>query len=104
MNDRTETPGRHQGDTRETAGRHSEGSKNSYMDQCTFGAGPLRGARGETVSKRPAKKSEHARIFLFSFAQLTLNVKHGREIVPDGHRRNSHAGLALTVFAMGPSL
>jgi hypothetical protein len=53
------------------------------MDQCTFGAGPLRGARGETVSKRPAKKSEHARIFLFSFAPLTLNVKHGREIVPD---------------------
>jgi hypothetical protein len=53
------------------------------MDQCTFGAGPLRGARGETASQRPAKKSEHARIFLFSFAPLTLNVKHGREIVPD---------------------
>ena len=35
------------------------------------------------MSKRPAKKSEHARIFPFSFAPLTLNVKHGREIVPD---------------------
>jgi hypothetical protein len=44
------------------------------MDQCTFGAGPLRGARGETVSKRPAKESERARICPFSFAPLTLNV------------------------------
>jgi hypothetical protein len=48
------------------------------MDQCTFGAGPL---RGETESKRPAKKSEHARIFPFLW--LTLSVKDGREIVPD---------------------
>ena len=40
MTDRAETPGRHPGDSRVTAGRHSEGSKNSYMDQCTFGAGP----------------------------------------------------------------
>jgi hypothetical protein len=45
--------------------------------------GPLRGALGETVSRRPAKKSEQARIFPFSFAPLTLDVKHGREIVPD---------------------
>ena len=35
------------------------------------------------AKQRPAKKSEDARIFLFSFAPLTLNVKHGREIVLD---------------------
>jgi hypothetical protein len=53
------------------------------MDQCTFGAGPLRGARGESAPQRPATKPEDARILPFSFAPLTLNVKDGREIVPD---------------------
>ena len=28
-----------------TAGLHHQGSKTAYMDQCTFGAGPLHGAR-----------------------------------------------------------
>jgi hypothetical protein len=42
-----ETPGGQLGDSKGPAGRHSEGSKISYMDQCTFGAGPLRGAGGE---------------------------------------------------------
>jgi hypothetical protein len=74
------------------------------MDQCTFGAGPLRGARGDSAPQRPAKKSEDARILPFSFAPIILNVKGDREIVPDRHRRNSHAGLALMVFAPRPSL
>ena len=78
-----ETPGGQLGDSKGPAGRHSEGSKISYMDQCTFGAGPLRGARGPRARQRPAKKSEHARIFPFSFAPLTLNVRDGREIVLD---------------------
>jgi hypothetical protein len=50
------------------------------MDQCTFGAGPL---RGESAPTHPAKKPEDARILSFSFAPLTLNVKDNREIVPD---------------------
>jgi hypothetical protein len=33
--------------------------------------------------QEPAKKAEDARILPFSFAPLTLNVKDGREIVPD---------------------
>src|SRR5271155_1595968 len=53
------------------------------MDQCTFGAGPLRRARGESAPTHPAKKSEEVPILPFSFAQPTLNIKHGREIVPD---------------------
>jgi hypothetical protein len=53
------------------------------MDQCTFGAGPLRGARGQSAPQRPAKKPEVTRILPFSFAPLTLNAKDGREIVPD---------------------
>jgi hypothetical protein len=53
------------------------------MDQCTIGAGPLRGAREERPPQEPAKKAEDARILPFSFAPLTLNVKDGREIIPD---------------------
>src|SRR5579872_6332010 len=45
-----------------------EGSKNSYMDQCTVGAVALRGARGERPPQRPAKKLEDAPIFPSSFA------------------------------------
>jgi hypothetical protein len=33
------------------------------MDQCTFGAGPLRGARGQRAQTHPAKKLEDARFF-----------------------------------------
>ena len=33
--------------------------------------------------QHPAKKPEDARFFPFLFARLTLNVKDGREIVPD---------------------
>ena len=77
------TTARHLGYRGATRPLHQTTRKTGYMDQCTFGAGPLRGARGETESKRPAKKSEHARIFPFLFARLTLSVKDGREIVPD---------------------
>src|ERR1700678_328409 len=38
---------------------HSETKKMVDMDQCTFGAGPL---RGESAPKRQAKKSEDTRI------------------------------------------
>jgi hypothetical protein len=88
------------------------------MDQCTFGAGPLRGARGETVSKRPAKESERSGICPFSLAPLTLNVDpdfgaaradtnfadYHRELRANVHRSNEFIRRAQpgSVFSRGP--
>jgi|ERR1700733_2565985 len=47
-----ETPGGQLGDSKGPAGRHSEGSKISYMDQCTFGAVRPRRGRGPARRRR----------------------------------------------------
>ena len=53
------------GQTRVTPGSdqgHSEGSKNSYMDQCTIGAVPLRGgtnAHGTAGAQMVRRRQEH---------------------------------------------
>jgi hypothetical protein len=55
-----ETPGGQLGDSKGPAGRHSEGSKISYMDQCTFGAVRPWGGRG-AVRKRQSQNLGRAR-------------------------------------------
>jgi hypothetical protein len=55
-----ETPGGQLGDSKGPAGRHSEGSKSSYMDQCTFGAVRPWGGRG-AVRKRQSQNLGRAR-------------------------------------------
>ena len=51
-----ETPGGQLGDSKGPAGRHSEGSKISYMDQCTFGAVRPSGRAGLPIRKRQSSE------------------------------------------------
>jgi hypothetical protein len=74
------------------------------MDQCTFGAGPLRGAREQRASQRRTKNPEGARLLSFLFAPMTVTLEKTIGKRPDPNQPNVPAGVAHMTFGMRPSL
>ncbi len=73
------TPARQRRDERGTGARQQKAAKNTHTDQCTVGAGPLRGARvprAEGVRRRSAKEAQKFP-YLFAPSPVRLEGRSG---------------------------